>query len=314
MASLVLALDLGGSRLRAAAVDADGKLHHREEVATTSLNGTKAITDRMIAMSRSVLDKCAGEDILGVGVSSAGPLDSEAGFIVSISTIPNFFDVPIVAILEDALNLQVTLENDAIAAAVGEWTHGAGRGVRSLVYVTVSTGLGGGLIIDGNVLHGRRGFAGHIGHMSIIADGRTCGCGNRGCWEAYASGTSFTTRARERVAQAPNSSVALKGDTLSAADVFAAARTGDELAQQLVDEQADLLGIGMVSLLHLFSPERIIMGGGLSHAFDQLHPGIKARIERGAMPAFRDVPVLRAACGDDAGLIGAAMTVFRRNS
>jgi glucokinase len=308
-----LTIDLGGTQLRAALADEAGVLHHRQAVLTASAAGTAAIVDQLVDMAREVLSHCDAGDVRGIGLSSPGPLDVEEGYIFSITTIRNFFDVPIVKLLEAQLPYKVHLENDAVAAAIGEWKRGAGQGLSSLVYMTVSTGLGGGIISDGRVVRGRKGLAGHIGHMKIEANGLRCTCGNPGCWEAYASGTNWALRAQAAVAGRSDTVLGANGAVLDAAAIFAAAQAGDRLAQELVSEQADYLGIGIVSLLHLLSPEMIVMGGGVSNGFDQLIGGIRARIDRDVMPAFRSVPVKRAALGGDSGLIGAAMQAFERS-
>jgi glucokinase len=193
------------------------------------------------------------------------------------------------------LPYKVYLENDGIAAAIGEWKFGAGQGLASLVYVTVSTGIGGGVVVDGKVLHGRKGMAGHIGHMAIMPHGVRCNCGSVGCWEAYAAGPAFAARAK----------------ATTAAEVFAAALAGDKAAQQHVDDEVYFLSLGITSLLHLYSPEMIIIGGGLSNAFHQLHPGIARYVAENAMPAFRDVPIVKAGLGGNSGLVGAAALVFQ---
>ena len=287
-----IALDLGGTQTRAALVDAHGNVSNRVSLPTPAQDGGDVVVATLVAAAK----QAAGSEteIIGVGLSSPGPLDTEKGITIDLPTIKGMTNYPIRAALEAKLNLKVHLENDGIAAAIGEWKHGAGKGLQSLVYVTVSTGIGGGVIVDGNVLHGRKGMAGHVGHLAIYPDGLRCSCGNTGCWEAYAAGPAFTARAKAK----------------SAADVFAAAKAGDATAQKHVDEEARLLGIGITSLLHLYSPETIIIGGGLSNAFDQLHPGIDAYIRQNAMLAFKDVPVVRAALGGNSGLIGAASMVF----
>jgi len=195
--------------------------------------------------------------------------------------------------------MPVRLENDGIAAAIGEWRLGAGRGYANLVFVTLSTGIGGGVVIDGRVLRGRMGMAGHVGHMTVVQDGEPCPCGNRGCWEAYAAGPALAARASRRA-----------GREMDAAAVFDAAAAGDPLAVELVAEEADLVGVGLASLLHLYSPEILILGGGLATRFDALRPGIAARLARAAMPSFRDVPVVPAGLGGDAGLVGAGLLVL----
>jgi glucokinase len=299
MPRLAIALDLGGSQVRAALVGSDGTIHQRFSEPTKADGSAEAVIAQLAHAARMVSREARDGALPGVGLSSPGPLDTESGMALGLPTIKAFMDVPIRALLEAELGQAVHIENDAIAAALGEWRFGAGKGLRHLVYVTVSTGIGGGVVADGRLLRGRRGLACHIGHMSIVKDGAQCPCGARGCWEAYAAGSAFAARAAERFAERS-----------SPAEVFAAARRGDRVAQSLVDEEADYLGCGIVSLLHLFSPERIIMGGGMSRDLDRLLPGIEAVVLREAMPAYRDVPIVAAGLGSNSGLLGAAALVF----
>ena len=290
---LTLGIDIGGTRLRAGLVDGNGALRARAETATDARGGPAAVVAQIVALVTDVSAGVARGDLRGAGVSAPGPLDTGRGVALGVPTLSGWVDVPIAAMLAEALGLPVRLENDGIAAANGEWRFGAGRGRSNLVYVTVSTGLGGGVVADGRLLRGRFGMAGHIGHMTVVRDGAPCPCGNRGCWEAYASGTAFAARAgREPPA------------------VFAAAAAGDAAALALVGEQADWLGIGIANLFHLYSPELVILGGGIASGFALLEAGIRARLARNAMPAFRGVEVVAAALGDNAGLVGAAALLF----
>jgi glucokinase len=293
--SRAIALDLGGTQIRGALVDTQGHILQRVASATQATAGPSVVIQQLIDAAVEVSREVDPKTILGVGVSSPGPLDTEQGLAIGLPTIQDFDNVPLRALLQDQLPHKVHLENDGIAAAIGEWKFGAGQGLRSLVYITVSTGIGGGVIVDGHVMHGRKGMAGHIGHMAIMPNGLRCNCGNVGCWEAYAAGPAFTARAKAK----------------AAADVFAAAKQGDATAQQHVDDEVGFLALGITSLLHLYSPEIVIIGGGLSNAFDQLHPGIARYITQNAMPAFRDVPVVKAALAGNSGLIGAAALVFQ---
>jgi glucokinase len=292
-----IALDLGGTQTRAALVDEHGNVTNRVSLPTPAQEGGDAVVAQLAIAAEQTAQ--GATDIIGVGLSSPGPLDTDRGLAINLPTIKGMINYPIRAALEAKLNRKVLLENDGIAAAIGEWKHGAGKGLRSVVFVTVSTGIGGGVIVDGHVLHGRKGMAGHVGHLAIYPDGLICGCGNAGCWEAYAAGPAFAARA----------SLAL-GRAVQPTDVFALSREGHATAQQQVNEQARLLGIGITSLLHLYSPETVIIGGGLANAFDQLHPGIDAYIQKNAMLAFKDVPIVKAALGGNSGLIGAASMVF----
>ena len=296
---LAVGIDLGGTQVRAALIDRDGNIHKRLSELTQANTGSDVVVGQIVDLTAQVLDGIARSRVLGAGVSSPGPLDTEKGLALDIPTIAGFTDFPLQATLAQRLGMPVFLENDGIAAAVGEWTFGAARGLANVVYVTVSTGIGGGVIVDGHVLRGRRGMAGHVGHMSFVRGGALCVCGNHGCFEAYGSGTAFTRRA-----------IAASGQLISAADVFAAAASGDGLAQTLIDEEAEILGQGFASLMHLFSPDILVMGGGLSNQFARLESGIAAALQASAMPPFRDTPVVPAALGNNSGLIGAASLVF----
>ena len=310
MSEAALAIDLGGTQLRAAVVTPEGSIIARSAEPTKADQGPGIVVAQIVAIAQGVMRKADAHRIIGAGVSSPGPLDTEQGIALGIPTLKGFDGFPFRAELSRALNLPVALENDGIAAAIGEWRHGAGKGRANLVYVTVSTGIGGGVIVDNKVLRGRRGMAGHVGHMSFIAGGRHCFCGNHGCFEAYASGSAFTDRAIERAVSHAATSLGRNGAVITAPAVFQAAEEGDRLALDLVAEQARLLGQGFASLLHLYSPEILIMGGGLSSQFDVLGPGILESLKASAMPAFRDTPVIKAAFGADSGLLGAASLVL----
>jgi glucokinase len=305
-APLAVGIDLGGSQVRAALVDAQGRLLARAATRTDVAGGPRAVLKQMEGLFAEVVGGVDLASLAGIGVSSPGPLDSETGVVLGIPTLPGWVDIPIAAWLHDALHLPVTLENDGVAAAIGEWSFGAGRGLSDFVYVTVSTGIGGGVIADGRVLRGRRRLAAHLGHMTMAADGALCSCGNQGCWEAQASGTAFGEHARRLAAQTPASALHALGAAVDARRVIDAARAGDTLALQLVAHEAELLGIGIVSLLHLFSPQAVVVGGGVSAGFDLLHPGIADEVRSRAMPPFRDVPVVAAQLGPNSGLVGAA--------
>ncbi|MGL4488673.1 MAG: ROK family protein, partial [Rhizobiaceae bacterium] len=261
-----IALDLGGTQTRAALVDAEGNLTNRITLPTPAQDGGEAVVAQLAKAANHAAQ--GARDIIGIGLSSPGPLDTETGRTIHLPTINGMTNFPIRDALAEKLGRKVLLENDGISAAIGEWKFGGGRGLHSMVFVTLSTGIGGGVVVNDTVVRGHMGMASHVGHMAVERDGLRCGCGNTGCWEAYAAGPAFAARA----------SAAL-GQQLQPTDVFALAREGNATAQTQVDEQAKLLGIGLTSLLYLFSPQRIIVGGGLTNAWDQLEPGIAAYIK-----------------------------------
>ena len=310
MQQVAIGIDLGGTQVRAALVDEQGRILTRLAEPTDALAGPDRVLAQICGLADRLLAASKPASVVGVGVSAPGPLDTVAGVATDIPTLPGFVDFPLKAELQKRFAFPVDLENDAIAAAIGEWQFGIGKGLDNLVYVTVSTGIGGGVISDGRVVRGRKGMAAHVGHMSVVPNGELCPCGNRGCFEAYGSGPAFARRAQMRAVESRETTIGSGGGTIDSRSVFAAARNGDRLANQLVDEEAEILGRGFTSLIHIFSPDIIVMGGGLSHEFDRLQPGIQAYITQWAMPAFKDVKVMLAALDQNSGLVGAAALAF----
>ena len=217
-----------------------------------------------------------------MGIAAPGPIDIPAQILLGPPTLPGWHDVPLAAMLGERLGLPVRLENDGNAAALGEWRFGAARGVRSLVFVTVSTGIGGGVVVDGHLLHGRRGMAAEIGHMTITGEGEPCFCGAVGCLEAVASGTALGRRAARATAPGDGSALRrLSGDAdPSGRDVIEAARAGDPLALALVEEEGRWLGIGFTNLLHLYAPEVVVVGGGIAQRLRPAAAGDRAHDRR----------------------------------
>lgn len=305
--ALAIGIDLGGTQVRAALVDGVGTVLSRAAALTDVQGGPEAVIEQMRGLVSQVSSAQSGRTV-AVGISTPGPLDSEAGTVIHIPTLPRWDDFPIRDRLATELSLPVILENDGIAAAYGEWRHGAGAGLRHLVYVTVSTGIGGGVVIDGRLIHGRRGMAAHVGHFQMMPGGPLCSCGAPGCFEALAAGTALGKAGRAAAERNPGSRLATLASTgpLGAHHVVEAARQGDAVALDLIEQEAEYLGIGFTGLIHLYSPERVIMGGGVAAAFDLLDRGIHAVIARQAMAAFRDVRVVPAGLGTNSGLVGAA--------
>ena len=312
MTAHVLAVDLGGTDLRAAVVDESGSLLSFAATETASVGGPAIVIEQIVRLVGEVRAQAGEPTISGLGVGAPGPLDPIAGVAIAPPTLTGWHDVPLASLLEARLRLPVRLENDANAAALGEWRFGAGRGTQSMVFVTVSTGIGGGVIADGHLLRGRRGLAGEIGHMTIAEGTERCFCGARGCWEAMASGSALGWRGTER-AQAPDGArlrALAEPGPVTAGHVGEAAREGDPLALSLLDDEAYWLGVGFVNLLHLYSPERLIVGGGVSACLDLMAKTIARTVDERAMSAYCDVPIVAAALGRNAGLVGAASLVM----
>jgi glucokinase len=302
---VTIGIDLGGTQVRAGLVR-DGVVLARAARPTDTAGGPAAVLVQFDALIAEVGATTAVAPV-GIGMCAPGPLDSLTGVVLDIPTLPGWRDFPVRDALAERYGLPALLENDGIAAAFGEWRYGAGRGAQNLVYVTISTGIGGGVVADGRLLHGRRGMAGHVGHLRLAPEGPRCPCGGIGCFEAFASGSALGRRAREAAARSDGFlAEAAKRERIEARHTVAGARVGDRVCRALLDEEADYLAQGFISLVHLFSPELIVLGGGVSQAFDLIGERLVAGVREGVMPAFRDVRIVPAALGDNCGLIGAA--------
>ena len=312
MDEYALVADLGGTRMRVALVDRAGLMHHRSTAPTDAHTGRDAVVERLVVAFEHAISEAGPARLIGVGVSLAGPTDPETGVMHNPPNLPGWDGYSLKPLLETRLSLRASFGNDATLAAVAEHKHGAGRPYRHMVYMTLSTGIGGGVIIDGRLYTGARGYAGEIGHVTIDRNGPTCNCGNVGCLEAMASGTVVARMAAERLSSGEATSLlGSEGAVPDAQAVFEAARAGDAVAEGIVQEVATNLGIGIVSLLHAFDPEAIVIGGGLSQSLDLLLPGVDREIELHSMAHQRQgVLVIRSELGDDVGLLGAAVLAF----
>ncbi len=309
----VIGIDLGGTKISTALVDTAGTIIAHDYRETHATEGQKAVIERMLDAARRVMVRAGVNQaqVAAAGIGAPGPLDVEAGVVVAPPNLPGWDRVPLRRLIESRLGITTFLENDANAAALGEYRFGAGRGVEHMIYVTASTGIGGGLILNGRLYHGASGMAGEIGHITIMPYGPLCGCGNRGCLEALASGTAIARQAGERVARgAPTLIADLAGgdpERVTAKLVAEAASQGDMEAQEILAEAMHYLGIGMANLVNLFNPQLIVIGGGLTNIGEMLFGPVQRAIDRRALPTLAQaVRVVRAELGDNAGVLGAA--------
>ncbi|MBI2867397.1 MAG: ROK family protein [Chloroflexi bacterium] len=312
----VLAMDIGGTCSRVAVADRRSLLVRRAAQPTGAKDGPERTVRRLVTVARRLARDLEGGTLAAAGVAIAGPVDP-AGVVYAPPNLPGWDQFPLGRTLEERLGLPVAAGNDANMAAIAEHRFGAGRGVGDMVFVTVSTGVGGGVISGGRLLVGSKGLGGEIGHMTIDRNGPRCNCGNIGCVETLASGTAIARIARERLVKGERSllrdRVAGGVDAVLAEHVFQAARLGDPLAKDVVETAARDLGLAFVGLIHAFNPARIVVGGGVSANWTRIAPVIKKVIARHAMPQLGgDVAIVRGALGDDAGLRGAAVLAWER--
>jgi glucokinase len=303
----VLAIDVGGTKLAAAVIDTDGQVFASDRGSTPGATSADALYGALEKLCRGVLAR-AQVDIAAIGVGCGGPMQYPAG-IVSPLNIPVWRDFPLRQRLSESFERRCIVDNDAKALALGEGWRGAGHGSRNMLGMVVSTGVGGGVILDGRLLDGFGGNAGHVGHIVVWPGGPPCGCGSRGCVEGIASGTGLVRRLAVALAEgSPTRLVA--GST--AADIAAAARQGDQLGQWLFRTAGEAVGRGIASAAALLDLELVVIGGSIAlRAWDLLGPPLESELRTYARLDFtRDVRVVRAELGDAAGLFGAAQLAF----
>ena len=309
MADVVIGVDLGGTNVKLGLVAADGRVIRRHGVPTEAHEGPEAVATRLCGAARELMDG-AGVDaggVGGVGVGSPGTIDVERGVVLFSPNLPGWHDIPLRRMIEDDLGMRCVVDNDANVAALAEQWVGVGRGASSLVLLTLGTGVGGGIVLDGRIWHGGGGVAGEVGHMSINPDGPLCGCGNHGCLEAYASATAMVRRLREAVEAGAPSTLADRMDGLTAKLIHRAALEGDETARRNVEQTGRYLGVGVSNLMHILNPEVIAFSGGVTAAGPMLLAPLREEVERRTLEASRrGVRIGLAALPNNAGLIGAA--------
>ncbi|HEX3629507.1 MAG TPA: ROK family protein [Candidatus Dormibacteraeota bacterium] len=300
-------IDLGGTQIRVAVADDRGRLRTVVRHLTEAHRGRRHVIDRIVAAVKEALERDgtpAGK-VAALGIGMPGPVDPAAGLVISPANLPGFRNVPLNRILSRATGIRSFLHHDAHLAALGEHRRGAARGASELIYVTVSTGIGAGLILRNELYAGAHGIAGEIGHIVVQRGGPLCRCGNSGCLEAIASGTGIAHAAATLAPENPDS--ALHGIAEpTAADVVRAARAGDQLASTILDTAGAYLGIGLGTLVNLFNPQVIVLGGSVLRAGPLLlRPMRRSMIESSWAAARKGLRIVRPQLGDDVGLVGA---------
>lgn len=316
MTEYIVGVDLGGTKIRTALATLDGEVRAEVEVPTDAAAGYARVLERIAGTIEEVRRQAGfpGKP-LRVGLGAPGPLDPEKG-IIHVAPNLGWRHVRVAADLAALVGAPVLLENDANLAALGEFVYGAGKGARDMVYITVSTGIGGGLILGGRLYRGSSSGAGEIGHITLLPDGPVCSCGNRGCLEALASGTAVARRARELIKQGKGQRIlALAGgvpEAVSAKVVAAAAQQGDTEAKSLFDEVAHWLGIGVAAVANLLNPAVIVLGGGMMKSAALFWEKLGAEVAARTLPGTREVLRLEVAqLGGRSGVLGAVAYALR---
>ena len=318
MNSYVVGIDIGGTKLATVVADKDGNILQKVRKPTESEKGAHHAVQLLLEMVDEAID-LAGlrrEDILGIGVSCGGPLDTKTGIIYSPPNLPGWDALPLKEMIESEFHIPTVIENDANASALAEARFGGGRGYDYVLYMTMSTGIGGGIIADGEIYHGANDSAGEVGHQILLPDGPLCGCGQYGCLEALCSGPAIARRAQEAIADQPHTKILALADgqidSVRSEHVLQAARDGDALAIALVEETAYYMGWGIANLVNILNPQIVLLGTIAVAAGDLLLDPIRRTVTEMAMQRpLEIVKIMPAELGDSIGDLAAISLVIR---
>lgn len=311
----VIGIDLGGTKISGALADLNGKVIAQYTIPTNAHEGEEKVLKRIFEVINKVLDDAnkSTNEVKAIGIGSPGPLDAKKGIIITTPNLP-FKNFKLTAPISEEFGIPTYLDNDGNVAAIGEYIFGAGKGTENMVFVTVSTGVGGGAIFNGKVYRGNTSNALEIGHMTLEKDGPRCNCGNYGCAEALASGTAIGKRAKEAVLQ--EKFTTLKNyENVTAYEVFKEAENGDEVALNIRDTSLEYLGICISNLITSFDPEVIIIGGGVTKNGDILFEKVKQEVNKRCFKSMADsCKIVPASLGTDAGVRGAVALAIIESS
>jgi len=318
----IVGVDIGGTNIVVGMVPIEGaEPSSLRTLPTEAAYGPAFVVKRVAEMVENAIAETlevqggTRSDVAGVGIGSPGPLDRGTGVVINTPNL-GWKDLPLRDLLSEAVGLPATLDNDANCATYGEWWLGAGRDMDHLIGLTLGTGIGGGIVLGGELVHGASDAAGEIGHMTIEFSGRKCKCGNYGCLEAYCSGPNIAARAREGLAAGYESGLArLAGndlDRITAATVYQASVEGDAYANEVMVETAKILGAGIANVINIFNPQAVVIAGGVTRAGERLFTPLRAEVRRRAFRSAYDAcRILPAALPQTAGVVGAA-AVFKK--
>lgn len=306
-----IGVDIGGTTMSAGILDKDNNIIFRKGVKTFSNQGTEKVLERVVQMLTDLLkeSKIDVENIESIGVGCPGEMDASRK-TVTFSNNLGWINVPLKKYLEDKLKLPVSIENDANCAALGEYVAGAGQKYNSVIMVTLGTGVGGSLVLDKKLFRGCSGCAGIIGHIAVDLEGLDCNCGRKGCWEAYASVGALVRQATQKAEENKESllnKILLEKGNLSGKTIFDAAKQGDKAAKEVLNQYVKYLSVGFVSLVNIFDPDVIIVGGGISREGDFLLQPVREIVQKEKYcKSAKQANIIASKLGNDAGLIGAA--------
>lgn len=309
-----IGVDVGGTNVKLALVDMNGKIVYSNTTPTRAdLGYEHSIANIQTAIEELMKETNSNkENIEAIGFGFPGQIDYQNGIVRLLPNMPGWVEIPVAKIMEEKFQIQTKLDNDVRVATLGELKYGAGKGCNNLVCITVGTGIGSGLVLNGKLVRGAKNAAGEIGHIKMtMGDGPICGCGDYGCFEAYASGPSIVAEAKEYIKGGKSSKFKeLATEELSPYIVAQAALQGDAVAKRIYSKMGEIIGLGLTSVINLLNPERVIIGGGVADAGDILFNPIRETVAKRAMPIqAQSVEIVPAQLGNTAGVIGASLLI-----
>ena len=312
---LTIGIDIGGTSIKVGVVRGT-RILSRLTLPTAQFKSPKALQDGLVESVRSIRQN-QSDRIAGVGIGVPGLVRYPAGIVRTCANIPGWKDVPLRSLLEKRLRLPVRVDNDANVMTLAEWRHGAGRGAKNVLFITLGTGVGGGLLLNGRMHRGEGGSAGEIGHMPVSETGPRCGCGGKGCLERFVGNKEIVQWVRKQLrAGTPSRIPALvenHPERLTPEVISQAAQKGDLLARRCWDRTGRQIGMVLAGIINLLNLEKIVVGGGVAQAGHWLFDPMRATVWEQAMRGLKNIPIVPARLGSDAGLIGAALLVSQKD-
>lgn len=315
-----IGIDVGGTNVKIALVDENGKIIYSNSVPTYAKMGYEYTVNNIKQAIKDLMKETETQpkDIQGIGFDFPGQVDYKTGVVKLAPNIPGWVNVPIAQMIEEEFHIPTKIDNDVRCAALGEMLFGAGRGCENFICITVGTGIGSGLVVNGQIVRGASNAAGELGHIKLqMKDGPICGCGDTGCLEAFASGPSIVAMAQDYIKGGKSTKfremAAAEGGEITPYMVAKAAEAGDPVAKRIFEIVGEYIGIGLTSVINLLNPEKVIIGGGVAEAGDLLLNPIRKTIkERAMVVAGEAVEIVPAQLGNSAGVIGASMLVEKK--
>jgi len=306
---LFIGIDIGGTNTKGGLVSRDGTIVAEKTIPTGAFKPAEYTLNQVVSLIHELTRMAEGSGLVtGIGIGAAGQVDFESGIYIEGPNVPNWKNIRVALEIEKIVNKPVILDNDAHLAALGEYTYGAGRGVSNMLMVTIGTGVGGGLILDGRLYRGKKYTAGEFGHTTIRYDGPVCACGRKGCVEAFIGKQAILKRVQEKLVLDRTSLLhRIPADEMEPRHVGEAAAQGDEIARNILRETGEFLGIGLANVANLLNIEKAVIGGGVSYAGEWIFQSARERLAKEALKVPREtIQVVHAALGNKAGLTGAA--------